>query len=296
MSPIRPLHVEVGVMAPWVVRMLTQARRNDPVRLSVGRVNGSDWRKPGVLRLERASLVSPAVSVLAHPATHCPASEALGRSEAAWTAPDGRFEPWRLRAAPLPALHWGRPDPQRGWALVARTALRHREAIVAQAEALGLQLHVMGAAPRWRGTGAVCWGTGPRGLASLLGRVDVVFAPPGPLAWDALRAGARVIDPSPPGTSHARLAGHRLANVVPPALVGDAAFWRALMGDAREPETPRAPWGTRAWFEAAQARLGKASPSQRNRVERTKRKLMKLRRDPHAFFADSRYVPFVTRD
>jgi hypothetical protein len=283
----KPLHVEADFVAPWLVRALAKVKGDARVRLSVGRVNGSDWRQPGVMRVERASLLAPAVTVLAHPASHSPATEealGLSTSVAAWQVADRHREPWRLRSAPLPPLRWGQPDAHRGWALVAREALPHRERIQQLARARDLQLHFLAARPSWKGTQGVCWATGPRGLGSLLGRVEVVFAPPGALAWDAQRAGAHVIDPAPADPARAELTTRRLANVVPPALVGDTAFWQRLVDDILMQE-PSEPWGTLAWFEAAQA-----APPRRSVPERWKRKLLKLRRDPRAFVADSRYA------
>src|SRR5690606_26811818 len=138
--------------------------------------------------------------------------------------------------------------------------------------------------------GIVRWAAGPKGVAGLLGKVAVVFAAPGPLAWDAERAGAVVVDPSPEGPerdSRHAWALQRLAHVVPYPLVHQSAFWSGLLADLRAGRTSA--WGTDAW--AARARdLADDAETTLPSLDRVQRKLRKLRRDPRGFLADARIL------
>lgn len=274
--------IEADFLAPWLFRLAAAG-----TRLRLRRLRDEAALLPGCLRLQRASLVGPAVTVVTHGMTSDVVTESdvlLGASSLAWWGPR-EVESWRMRSGPLPKLCLGRPDARRGWALIDASMFPYMAGIDAFARENDMQLHVIGnAGPRIDGT--VRWVTGSQGLASLLGKMSIVFAAPGPLAWDAARAGILVADASPANAAREHCARRRLAHVVPYPLVDDLSFWSELLSQVRSGE-PLAGWGTVAWTARAQREPRSAGLSYAT-LASLERKLMKLRRDPHAFFAHSR--------
>jgi hypothetical protein len=198
-------------------------------------------------------------------------------------------EAWRITAAPLPerARLFGTPDPRRPWVLVA-PGVRVSPAQVAQLTGShDAQLHFVGLASATRHNGAVCWLPRRAVLCALLGNVEAVLAPRGPLAWDAERAGVPVFEVGANPGVPAELAVRRLTRTVPTALVADPLFWRRLatdlLGDAESMQ-----WGTVAWLLRARAQIKEQRrESHPFKLASAGRKLRKLRRDPAAFWADS---------
>jgi hypothetical protein len=127
----------------------------------------------------------------------------------------------------------------------------------------------------------VSWLPTPGIVASLLGRVQAVVTPPGALAWDAARAGVPVYPPLPAAGDLRALARQRLAATLPALLASDPDFLVALLTSLLEQSEP-GPFGTAAWLRQAYA-TPRGSPPE----ARWRRKLLKLRRDPLAFWADS---------
>lgn len=244
----------------------------------------------GVLRIESASLVRPVLTVLwgdEQALEHSPEDARVALSREIW-ADDAAPEPWRVTAEPLPtrARVLGRPDRDRPWVLMAPSVRMTPAQAAALTGAEDCQLHFIGlAAPSGPGR-PVCWLPQRRAISALLGKVDAVIAPPGPLAWDAERAGVPVFQPPARDSLPTELMDRRLTRTVPATLVGDANFWRRvadglLGGTGFE-------WGTAAWVLHARARANEPRhPSHRFKLGSARRKLGKLRRDPAAFWADS---------
>jgi hypothetical protein len=247
--------------------------------------------KPGVLRIESASVVRPVLTVLwgDEPMSEAVAGDVrMALSREIWTD-DAAPEAWRITAAPLPerARLFGAPDPRRPWVLVAPGS-RVSPAQVAQLTGSpNAQLHFVGLASATREDGAVCWLPRRSVLCALLGNVEAVLASPGPLAWDAERAGVPVFQVSPEAGVPAELVARRLTRTVPTALVGDPLFWQRLATDVLgDPDSMQ--WGTVAWLLRAREQTKEhRRDSHPSKLANAKRKLRKLRRDPAGFWADS---------
>ncbi len=281
--------IESDFDAPWIRNLVRRG-------VSYGwvfrrrRGHGGDFERPapGTLSLRRASLIGEAVSVLhsGSGGTADVCSVRLGRSIVAWQHPS-EVEAWSRLHRPLPIARWGRPDRSRPWVLVGPDAWAYRESVGAFATDAGLQLHTMG--QRGWGRDAVVWWPTSRALGSLLGRVSIVVASPGPLAWDALRAGCEVVAPGPLDLHTERWARQRLAHLVPHPLSRSERFWDRLLHDCAA-GVPSRPWGTSHWIREAidlnEAELRELTP----RWRRARQKLRKLRKDPVAFGLDSRWA------
>jgi hypothetical protein len=271
-----------------VERLLREPRLKARVRVTRA---PSHAPSAGVLRIESASVVRPVLTVLwgDEPISEAvPGDVRMALSREIWTdhaAP----EAWRITAAPLPdrGRLYGTPDPRRPWVLVA-PGLRVSSTQVAElTRAHDAQLHFVGLASATRENGAVCWLPRRSVLSALLGNVEAVLAPPGPLAWDAERAGVPVFQVGAEPGVPAELVARRLTRTVPTALVADPRFWQRLatdvLGDAGSSQ-----WGTVAWLlharEQAKEHRRESHPF---KLASAKRKLRKLRRDPAAFWADS---------
>jgi hypothetical protein len=129
-------------------------------------------------------------------------------------------------------------------------------------------------------------------LLSLLGRVHAVVASQGPLAWDAARIGVPVIEPEPVRALPAAGVERRLACMVPGRLVDDDAFW-LMIGSQLADGINSEEWGTSAW--TLLARDSGAAVRGGFPAGTWQRKLLKLRRDPARFWADSKMVKRLTR-
>jgi len=246
---------------------------------------------PGVLRIESASVVRPVVTVLwGDELTRelSPSDLEVALSREIW-ADAASPEPWRMTAEPLLELaRIGAPDRERPWVLVApgvTTAAQYVEQVTGLQEP---QLHFLGTGAADGTRAAVRWLPRRKVVRALLGQVDAVIAPTGPLAWDALRAGVPVFTPESAGGVPWELAMCRLKRTVPAVLINDGAFWRKLAADLlRGADDAR--WGTVAWVLHARERAAPqpAVPLLGFKLTTVKRKFRKLKRDPAAFWADS---------
>lgn len=237
-----------------------------------------------VLRIESATAMDAAVTLLwrSRTAADEPSAAALGLSPYV-LAHYAKLYEWSAPAHPLSRLAClGTPSPDRPWLLVARSAAAALDSPGFPALE-GAQVHYWGIPKTYR-PGQVAWWPTSSILLSLLGHVDAVVAPLGPLCWDAQRLGVPVLEPRSSSEAAMKLARRRLACVVPAALVGQQAFWRSLGRQLAE-TTAESAWGTDVWVlrsrhcrAQAAAELGGAAWQQ---------KLLKLRRDPRRFWADS---------
>lgn len=294
------LIVELGALKPELLRIARFLGSDPRVEISTRRVRAPHALPQGrVLRLEAASCVAPLVSVLwgeeplgSRSSAREVADAALGVSRACWVT---THEPelWYRTSRPLPErARLGAPAKDRPWVLVAPQL---RVDAPALSELTGLHqaqphfLRLTRAARQQRG---VAWLPTRSVLASLLGHVDAVVAASGPLAWDALRAGTPVFAPVTDAGASAEASRQRLARIVPAQLVGSREFWRSLVSQLLDGSFA-SEWGTGAWLLQARSRTArKANPSP---WEHAQRRLLKLRRDPEAFWADSKLIRWARR-
>jgi hypothetical protein len=243
-----------------------------------------------VLRIESGSRVEPILTLLYGQERHVDDEEQaraarLGLNAAVFTAGRPGYE-WSGRGNPLPARACvGAPDPSRPWVLVAPGVRVDERAVESLAGLHKPQLHFLGLPAYSRKLSSVWWLPSPGVVLSLLGRASSVLAPPGPLAWDAARLGVPVIDAEAKPRLSPSVVDRRLARVVPAALVSDGGFWRALVAQLAEPDDA-AEWGTIAWLLQAREERQRM-PAGLFGAARLSRKLLKLRRDPRRFWADS---------
>lgn len=292
---MRRLTIEVTAPGLVTMRAVKELLREPRLKANL-RLNLTPRAQPGagVLRIESASVVRPVLSVLwGDEQQREPAASDIrvALSQEIWA--DGKnHEPWRVTAAPMPERSklLGQPDLSRPWVLVAAGVTLSPEQVAAVTGIREPQLHFLGFGPASGNDRAVRWLPKRAVVSALLGNVDAVVAPPGPLAWDAARAGVPVFHPTfaprmPPG-----LATRRLTRLVPTALVGDSAFWRGLAADLLT-DAPSSPWGTAAWMLEGRARATHRAHGQSvSKLTTATRKLRKLRNDPVAFWNDSWFV------
>jgi hypothetical protein len=235
------------------------------------------------VRLEPGSLIHPLLAMVwsEEPARALDVDCELALSPAIYADVEG-WDSWRQNRLPLPpGAHRGRPDTSRPWVLLEQPQPALRSVL----EAAGLehaQIHALDLRSPSPRRGDVTWPPTRRVVASLLGHVDAVVAAPGPLAWDAVRCGARLL--TLPARGERPALDRRLASVVPATLGASPAFWRSValaLLDGVEPTE----WGTRAWM--LRAREPSRDGTQPARGQRLLKRLMKLRRDPAAFWEDS---------
>lgn len=276
-----PLRVDLTSHHPVVLLAAAELARAWRL-VTTGLIHITSTRADVTLGL--GSVIRPSVIVqLPSPFAGEPARRAhlLALTSVAWSGLTER-EPWRDVSAPLgPWPRLGVAIPDRDWALSLHPARRP-----------GAQVHVLSNLPtRMHGDG-VWWPKLPAIAAALLGHASLVLGRSSPLVLDAVRAGV----PAP----ELAITGASLAGLVPPALLSEHDLWntvaeqaRALRGSLHPPE----PLLTPAWVDRARerARRARANPST---WARQRRKLAKLRRDPKAFFRDSRISllkPFAER-
>jgi hypothetical protein len=295
------LTLELGGVDAPLLRAALLLHRDPRLRVKL-RLVASPTRLPasGVLRIELGSSVHPLVTVLwgdepADPSTAGQSEQAaLGASAACWSTAN-RHESWYRIARSLP--DWtriGKPAARQPWVLLAPGAGVDAEQVKRLTGLPNAQLHFLspfGATPA-RGD-VIWWGTRDV-LESLLGHVDAVVAPNGPLAWDAQRIGTPVFDPGTSAGVPLNLGLLRLARLVPQELVADAEFWRVLASGLLH-GFAASDWGTLPWLRLARARSLKqmANPAVSQRI---RRKLLKLRRDPLGFWADSKLAKLTQAD
>lgn len=242
------------------------------------------------IRLGLGSVVRPSVTVRFAAPYRPAAVEAavrLALTSAAWDA-FGDVEVWRDLSAPLaPIPRWGRPDWSRPWVV----ALGGGPGCLAQPSLAGGQLHVIGG---WRPPprDAVWWPSWPGAAAAVLGRAAWVVGDHDPLTFDALRAQIPVGGPDEGASGGFSLRDDALAGLVPPSLLAEPRLWRHVATMARELQTTGnlpAPLMTPAWVGLGRQRIRDQLAAPPNGWERLRRRHDKLRRDPRAFLADSRF-------
>lgn len=241
-----------------------------------------------LLRICPASRALPVISVLLEDDVAREDDQVsceLGLTELVWH--DERdWELWRHRTRPL--SRWrcvGTPDSSRPWVLVEPGLELDAQAIEEQTGLLSPQLHSIAGLPlsKRRGDG-VRWFVPWANLLPLLGHVDCVVASDGPLAWDARRAGVPLV-----------VVGERqydrkaaLSRLVPAALATKETFWLSLSRALTVGRIP-AEWGTFSWVRASRRLTRAPRPS-----SVVARKLLKMRREPDAFWHDSRLAKWLT--
>ncbi len=288
----RQLTVEISRTSPAVLRVLTYLLRDPRLTVNPRLIRGHEPVPRGrVLRIEPGSLVEPVLTLGwgEDTATEHDGNDVdVALNSAIWSA-DG-LDSWRLTSAPLPRrVRFGHPDERRPWVLVAPGV----DATLVTVERLtalhAAQTHHI--SPRGMPADAVLWPPTGHGIASLLGHVDAVLAPPGPLAWDAARVGVPVLAPERPQIP-ADLVERQLSRTVPALLAQEREFWNALVGSLLAGEVEPS-WGTASWVRQARQRRADSQGE-----PRWQRKLLKFQRDPAAFWADSwlaRVVRGLTR-
>jgi hypothetical protein len=290
----RPLVLELGDLNASVIRAAAFLLRDRRIAWSV-RIVASPQELPGsnVLRLEAGSMVRPLVTVVwgGDGAMSTATQKSLALTQAVWFEANPN-ERWKRSSAPLPERSfYGTPDQERPWVLLApglrvdSTALEHTTGLS------NPQLHLLRPRQAVSHRHAVYWWPSRSVLASLLGHVDAVVAPNGPLAWDALRIGAPHFAISERGGVSPELADRRLARLVPETLVQDRAFWQSLVTQMLD-GTSSSRWGTTHWLHLARERAHLRSGNGGLRIAR---KLRKLKRDPVAFFNDSKVFKAISR-
>ena len=289
----RPLVLELGALSPALVRCAWWLARDPRVSWTVrAPSSGAEPLARDVLRLESGSTLAPLLTVLwgEEGAPDVDGQALLGLNPAVWleSSPNER---WRRSAAPLlSGLRHGKPARDRPWVLVAPGIDAAAGEVERRTGLRDPQLHYL--LPRTAPSPGSCVGWLPTRstLASLFGRLDAVVAPPGPLAWDAARSGVPCFELDPSSGPTSRLAERRLAHVVPEQLGAAGWFWRGLIGELLD-GTCRARWGTGHWLRLARAHAARAEAGP---LLGFQRKLLKLRRDPAKFVADSKRFRAVT--
>jgi len=284
-----PLTVELSTVNTAVLTALrflladariavTLRRAPRPMRLPI----------PGVLRIEPASRVRRSLTLLwkASPACSTPSVRGFHPS----LLSECRSDAWLRSSAALPTFaRFGVPDWERNWVLVDHDISVEPGAAQALTGLQSVQLHRLArpSVARWQPE-SVSWLGTRRVAEALLGHVDAVIARPGPLWWDAAAANVPVFCPEPVSAVEQAVLDQRLSHIVPAHLARRSSFWRELVRhiiDGQQPET----WGTLSWLSNAAASRSELDDSD---LARVRRKMLKLRRDPIAFFRDSR-LPFA---
>lgn len=279
--------LELGALSPILLRCAWWLARDQRVSWTMrAPISGLDPPARDVLRLESGSMLRPLLTVLwgEDEAVQLDSRALLGLSSAVWfeSSPNER---WRRSAAPLlSALRQGTPARDRPWVLVAPGIDAPPSEIDRVTGLCGSQLHFLLPRTAARQRSSVSWLPARSTLASLFGRLDAVVAPPGPLAWDAARAGVPCYQLESSSGPPSHLAEWRLARVVPEPLLGAGWFWRDLIGEILT-GTWGTRWGTDRWLRLARTH---AAVAETGPLPRLQRKFLKLRREPRKFFVDSK--------
>lgn len=292
-----PVTVEVAGLTPASVLGVAALRYHPLLNVRVAsRKSASPLPRGRTLRVEPASRIEPMVTLLwgGHAPSEDEAQRAarVGLSSAVFGSGPRGYE-WSRAGRPLTGVpRVGLPDPKRPWVLVAPHARMEHAAVVAATGLTDPQLHYLGA-PDTLDAGSVWWFPTPSTLLSLMGRVHAVVASQGPLAWDAIRLGVPVVEPHPVSALPAVSVERRLACTVPARLATSREFWDRIGRQLAE-GIERDDWGTLAWtLRARRERAHNAGPLAKVAWHR---KLLKLKRDPAAFWADSKILTRFARD
>jgi hypothetical protein len=276
------LPVTVELSSPNVLpikglaRILLDRRLRVSVRVSSDR---DSLPERGVLRVLPASFIEPALSLLwGDESSHYDSRDhQLGLSPAVWTS---GWDRW-LHQTDAPRTLRGTPDYGKPWVLVGPSVPGSVDDVRARAGIAGAQLHFF-SAPRRALQDSVVWRPTARTARFLLSRIDAVLARRGALAFDGERSGLPVVVEGAAGPDVEQAWVSAACNVVPEALQHDPRFWNSV-ADRLAGAGRAHGWGTRAWV--LQSRDAVRSQSG---LTRWARKLEKWRRDPVAFWRDSR--------
>jgi hypothetical protein len=292
-----PITIQVSPLNPAALRAATALHAHPGLDVTIAPGRRANVEPRGhVLAIEPGSRLEPVLALLwgAHRSLDVEMlrrEARLGLSAAILGSGPSGYE-WSGRARPLPKRAcMGIPDPRRPWVLVAPHARVDSAMVSARTGLSDPQLHFLGPRRDLTASSPVWWLPTRSVLLSLLGRVHAVVASQGPLAWDAARIGVPVIEPEPVRALPAAGVERRLASLVPGMLVHDDAFWAAIGSQLAEGINPAA-WGTTAW--TLRARHSAVPPSPLS-TSTWQRKLLKFRRDPARFWADSRVVKRLTK-
>jgi hypothetical protein len=289
----QPVTVQVSPLSPASLRAASALRAHPRLRVQIAPSRFASVDPRGrVLRIEPGSRLEPVLTLLW--GAHRPVEpemlrrEArLGLSAAILSGGPSGYE-WSGRARPLPSRACiGTPDPERPWVLVAPHAQVDGATVAAATGLTDPQLHYLTPRQISMESSPVCWLPTRSVLLSLLGRVHAVVASQGPLAWDAARIGVPVIEPEPVRALPAARVERRLSCMMPSRLLDDDGFWKSI-GDQLAFGVEPDDWGTTAWTLRARDTL----PSRPGQLMAGtwQRKLLKLKRDPAAFWADSKVL------
>jgi hypothetical protein len=261
--------------------LLLDRRLSVSVRTRKGR---ETLPEPGVLRVLPASLIEPALSLLWGGETSGPDArdQELGLSPAVWASDWNRW----LYQADTPRAFRGSPDYDRPWVLVGPSISESVESLRARAGIPDAQLHFLSAS--WQAPDdSVTWRPTTSAVRFLLARVDAVVASRAALAFDAVRSGLPVVVAGSVAAGTRQAWAVAACNVVPAAVQHAPRLW-ARVADRLAGAERVNDWGTRAWV--LQSRDALRSPSA---LTRWSRKLEKWRRDPVAFWRDSRLLRWM---
>jgi hypothetical protein len=233
----------------------------------------------GVLRVLPASFIEPALSLLwGGDSDHYDARDhELGLSPAVWTS---GWDRW-LHQADTPRALRGTPDYSKPWVLVGPSVSGSVDSVHERVEIPGAQLHFLSATRR-APEASVVWLPTARAARFLLSRVEAVLARRGALAFDGERLGLPVVVEGGAGLGAEQTWISAACNVVPEAVQRDPRFWSSV-ADRLAGAGRGNGWGTRSWVLQ-----GRNTARSHSGLTRWARKLEKWRRDPVAFWRDSR--------
>ncbi len=278
------LPVTVELSSPNILPLKALARLvlDRRLRVSVRACASSDrdtLPARGVLRVFPASFIEPALSLLwEDESSHYDARDhELGLSAAVWTS---GWDRWFYQADAPRALR-GTPDYSKPWVLVGPSVPGNVDGLRARVGIPGAQLHFLSATGR-APEDSVAWLPTARATRFLLSRVEAVLARRGALAFDGERSGLPVVVEGSAGPAAEQTWVAAACNVVPQGVQHDPRFWSSV-ADRLAGAGRANGWGTRSWVlqsrDAVRSQAG---------LTRWARKLDKWRRDPVAFWQDSR--------
>jgi hypothetical protein len=182
-----------------------------------------------------------------------------------------------------PMLCVGTPDHSLEWLVTVASAAR---GVASRSAFSRFQLHVIGFSRR-AARDSVMWPSAYR-VAFVLGHAAIVIAPPGPLAFDAIRFRIPVLQPATCEPYPDALLDERLPGLVPASLLDCESLWRHVAAQTRrvaQGQRPE-PLCTPEWLLHGRALVASAQP---RHFDRTRRRIRKLWREPARFFAESRH-------
>lgn len=276
----RPVTLELSSPNVLSMKALACILLDRRLRVSVRACSDRDaLPERGVLRVLPASFIEPALSLLweDESSRYDVRDHELGLSPAVWTS---GWDRW-LSQSDAPRALRGTPDYGRPWVLVGRSVVGNVDSLRARVGIPDAQVHFLSATAQAR-EDSVVWLPTARAARFLLARVEAGIARHGALAFDGVRSGLPVVIEGPAGRTVDQTWASAACNVVPEPLQRDPRFWSSV-ADRLAGAEPAKGWGTRSWV--LQSRDAPRSPPG---LSRWARKLEKWRRDPVAFWRDSR--------